>query len=168
MILRLQGQSGIKILAPHFSFRKAESSRTPPRRCSQNAASRHFGEEEHEEGPEYLGPGPDTPTPLRRYPRSPPRTPWAFSGIPDTLRQLTYCDSGCKRASADGLNPLTVSQRPSDNYQRNSGTTAMVCNGPPCSMTPNITAIPEAMIRGPPTRPSTAMPRGTRAERYIK
>src|SRR5215203_2415517 len=67
-------------------------------------------------------------------------------------------------AITDGLNPLTVSQMPSDNSQRNSGRAAMVCNGPPCSMPPNITAIPEAMIREPATSPSTAMPLGTRAE----
>ena len=36
------------------------------------------------------------------------------------------------------------------------------------SMAPNRTATPEAQISGPPTRPSTAMPRGTSPERDIR
>lgn len=40
--------------------------------------------------------------------------------MPDTVRQLTYSDSGCKRAIADGLNPLTIGHMPSDSSQKNS------------------------------------------------
>ena len=88
--------------------------------------------------------------------------------MPGTVRQLTYCDSCSKRATADVLNPLTVSQMPSDNSQKYSGMVAMACHTGPASKTPNRMATPEAVTRGPPMSPSTAMPRGTRAERYVK
>jgi hypothetical protein len=57
---------------------------------------------------------------------------------------------------------------PSDSSQKNSGMVAMPCYKEPASMTPNITPTPEAMIRGPPMSPSTAMPLGTRADVHIK
>jgi hypothetical protein len=47
--------------------------------------------------------------------------------------ELTYCDSYCKRAIADGLNPFTMSQMPSDNSQRNSGIIAMDAHTETCS-----------------------------------
>ena len=72
------------------------------------------------------------------------------------------------QAITDGLNPLTVSQMPSDNSQKNSGMVAMACHTEPASMIPNRTATPEAMIRGPPMSPSTAMQRATSADRYIR
>jgi hypothetical protein len=47
-------------------------------------------------------------------------------------------------ANADRLNPLTMSQMPSDNSQTNSGMVAMPCHTEPASKTPNSTAILEA------------------------
>src|SRR5215211_1267604 len=82
--------------------------------------------------------------------------------------QYAYSDLADKEAIADGLNPLTMSQMASDSSQRNSGAAGRVCHAEPISMIPSITAIPEAMTRGPPTSPSMAMPRGTSLERYIK
>ena len=50
------------------------------------------------------------------------------SSMPDTVRQLTYCDSCSKRAIADGLNPLTIGHMPSNNSHKNSGMIAMACH----------------------------------------
>ena len=43
-----------------------------------------------------------------------------------------------------------------------------VAAGEPFLKAPNRIAIPETKIRGPPMRPSIAMPRGTRPDLYIK
>src|SRR5215210_932640 len=83
------------------------------------------------------------------------------------VRELTYPDSCSKRAIADGLNPLTIGHMPSNNSHKNSGMTP-TCHTPPSSRTPNSTATPVTMISGPPMSPSTAMPRGTSLEVYIK
>src|SRR4051812_33311116 len=37
-----------------------------------------------------------------------------------------------REANAVGLNPLTISQMPSDNSQKNSGMVAITCHPPPC------------------------------------
>ena len=64
-----------------------------------------------------------------------------------------YCAAGPRRVAAssvrigDGLNPLKVSQMPSDSSQMNSGKVAMPCPVAPWSKTPNMTAIPEAHQR---------------------
>jgi hypothetical protein len=71
-------------------------------------------------------------------------------------------------ANADLLNPLTMSQMPSANSQKNSGAAGRTCHTEPSSMTPIRTAAPEAMIRGPPMSPSKAILRGTKPERYIR
>src|ERR687898_124150 len=120
-----------------------------------------------EEGPEYLGPGPDTPT-AKALSTGTDAEARTSSSEPDTVRRLTYCDSCSKRAIADGLNPLTIGHMPSNNSQKNSGIIAMPCTTPPASMTPSSTPTPEAIIRGPPTSPSTAMGRGTSLDVYIK
>src|SRR5829696_5349518 len=71
-------------------------------------------------------------------------------------------------ATADGLNPLTMSQMPSDNSQMNSGTTVRLPNTDVGSKTPNSMPTKRASSTGPAMRPSMARPRGTRAERYIR
>src|SRR5215203_1068465 len=88
-------------------------------------------------------------------------------GMPDTVGELTYGDSCSKRAIADGLKPLTIGHMPSSNSQRNSGMTN-TSHTPPSSRIPNSTATPVTIISGPPMSPSTAMPRGTSLEVYIR
>src|SRR5215211_646722 len=120
-----------------------------------------------EKGPGLLHPGPDAPTAkaLSTDTAAEARDFFERAGY---VRQLAYCDSCSKRAIAEGLNPLTIGHMPSSNSHRNSGMVAMVCTAPPASMTPNITPTPQAIIRGPPMSPSTAMPLGTRADVYIR
>jgi hypothetical protein len=97
---------------------------------------------------------------LRALPRSyRPRTAGPGPGLTSayTVRQLTYCETFCKRATADGLNPLTMGQMPSDNSQKNSGMIAMPCHTEPASKTPNRRATAAPVTRGPPMSPSHSL-----------
>jgi hypothetical protein len=62
------------------------------------------------------------------------------------------------------LNPLAMSQIPSDSSQTNSGTVNRAPTAEVCPQRPNTTATPDAKHRGPPTRPSRAKRRGTRPD----
>src|SRR5919106_2720536 len=74
----------LEVPANFGELRIAEVRRISIPRTPVNRARRRAGA--------ATSPGPHTPTPLRRYPRSPPRTTGASSGMPGTLGQLTYCD----------------------------------------------------------------------------
>src|SRR5215213_6127084 len=71
-------------------------------------------------------------------------------------------------AIGDGLKPLTINQMPSNNSQMNSGPTMMLPTTELGSKTPNRMPTKRARSIGPAMSPSTAMARGTRADRYIR
>jgi len=68
----------------------------------------------------------------------------------------------------DGRNPLNVSQIPIKNSKSASGNVRIRAVPETCGNTPNSSAVAAANARVPPARPSTAIGRGTRPDRYIR
>src|ERR671921_339524 len=95
---------------------------------------------------------------------------WKGQRWADDQRPVDTPSSGVvdREATADGLNPFTISQMPSPNSQMNSGTTVRLPNTDVGSKTPNSMPTKRARSTGPAMSPSVAMPRGMSLEVYIK
>ena len=84
------------------------------------------------------------------------------------LAELKALTPPAGKQAAVTLNPLTMSQMPSDSSEANSGTVAIACAAEPRPMMSSTTASPDTQTSGPPTSPNQVMPRGTRPDRYIR
>jgi len=118
-------------------------------------------------------------SPIRRVPGAAPGQPgrarssraaWSPRRYAVLAPEAAACSAGRVIAAVigDGRNPLNVSQIPSRNSKSASGNVRRKAVPETCGNTPNSSRMAAAKARVPPARPSTAIGRGTRPDRYIR